>query len=288
MGTRNISPVALTLAVLMTAGLVLSPACADPMYPTPPEPGCSGVTPSSDTCDTSTARLAIPDLPELPCPTPGEIEEIQAEIPVTVNSDVSAGVLACRASDGSVDLTVVENLVYQTLLFLRRVRFDRPLPWTNQPVYDWLRATIPNGIVIESSGVSRSCLSCQGPIHIVFTFYDSLRPTVYYLGHTLFVHEARHANGWRHTCGYNAEHRQYVRDRSVAEMGGFGLHYLLAYWLGHYSHESTAVREYYAKHAAQLLGGGSFCCECGKGQTTLMGRLLAAPWAGGRACGGPI
>lgn len=244
----------------MAVGLLFS-GCGGPTIPTRGEADCAGVTPRGDTCDTSTALLPIPDLPELPCPIRAEIEEL--EIPVRAIGDVSAGVLACRERDGSVDLTVVQNQVYQALLFLRRLRFDRPLPWTDMPVYDWVRSTIPSGIVIESSGLSHSCLDCPGPIHVVYTFYESLRPTVYYLPHTLIVHEARHADGWRHTCG-RGEYGAFTRDKSVAEMGGFGVHYLLAYWIGHYSDEAAAVREYYARHAAQLLGGGSFCCECGR------------------------
>lgn len=288
-GSLSAPPAGLTLALLVAVGLVLSPACGGPTFPTSAETDCTGVTPSSDTCDTSTARLPIPDLPNLACPTPAEIQEIREDIPVAVGGDVSAGVLACRESDGSVDLTVVQNLIYQSLLFLRRVRFDRPLPWTSLPVYDWLRATIPNGIVIESSGASRSCLGCRGPIHIVFTFYDSLRPTVYYLAHTLLVHEARHAEGKGHTCGYSPQYGTFTRDKSVAEMGGFGVHYLLAYWIGHYSNEAAALRDYSSKHAAQLIGQGSFCCECGRGKTaqvSLMARLFARPSAGPSACGG--
>jgi hypothetical protein len=250
---------------------------------------CTGVTPSSDTCDTSTALLPVPDLPGLPCPTREEIDEIRRDIPVQVNGDVSAGVLACRERDGSVDLTVVENNVYQSLLFLRRMRFDRPLPWTDKPVYDWVRQTIRNGIVIESSGDSHSCLGCMGPIHVVYTSYNWLRPTVYYLVATLIVHEAQHAAGKPHTCGYNAAYGMTVHDKSVAEMGSFGVQYFLAYWLGHYSDEAPAVREYYAKDAARLLGGSSFCCECGgrKSAQTVSGMasLFARTGAEGTACG---
>jgi hypothetical protein len=262
------------LAMLVALGLILAPACGGPTIPSPGETDCTGVTASADVCDTSTARLPIPDLPELPCPTRAEIDAIQSEIPVRVNGDVSAGVFACRERDGSVDLTIVENQVYQALLLLRRMRFDRPLPWTALPVYDWVRATIPQGIVIEPSGVSYSCLGCAGPIHVAYTFFDTLRPTVYNLPHTLIVHEARHAEGFRHTCGFNTEFRAFTRDKSVAEMGGFGVHYLLAYWIGHHSDEAAPVREYFATHAARLLGGGSFCCECGRRPAAALANLF--------------
>ena len=51
-------------------------------------------------------------------------------------------------------------------------------------------------------------------------------------------------------------------DKSVAELGGYGVHYLLSYWIANYSSEPPAVREYHAVHAAKLLGGGVFCFEC--------------------------
>lgn len=250
--------------------LMLVQACGTPTNPGPfgstidLTTDCSGVRTSADPCDSSTTRLEPADLPELPCPTPAEIELVRQEVPVWINNDVSRGVLVCREQDGSADLTAVENNVYQSLLFLRRMRFDRPVPWTAGTVYDWVRRTIPAGIVVESSGNSYSCLGCSGPIHVAYSSQSLLGPTVDRLIVTLIVHEARHADGWPHTCGRDTSYfNAFVRDRSVAEMGGFGVQYLLAYWLGHYSDEAPAVRDYYRKYAAQLLGRGSFCCECG-------------------------
>lgn len=283
-------PAALVLVASMAVVLALLPGCGR----TPTEPGgteCSGVRASTDLCDTSRTFLTPPDLPELPCPTRAEIEEIRRDIPVTVNSDVSAGVFACRERDGSMDLTVVDNQIYQALLFLRRVRFDRPLPWTDRPLYDWVRETIPLGIVIESSGNSHSCLRCQGPIHVVYSSYDSLRPTVYNLVTPLIAHEARHAEGWPHTCGPSSDpFHPYVRDKSVVEMGGFGVQYLLLYWVGHYSEEPAEVREFFTRRAALLLGGGSFCCECGAQKASLqaaslMPRLFKGPAQETGTCG---
>ena len=123
--------VALGVAVLGALGLALLPSCSSPTSPSRPffvnpqiidETDCTGVPVTSDPCDTSPPPTW--NFPDLPCPTRAEVEEINREIPVKVNSDVSAGVLACRARDGSVDLTVVQNNIYQSLLFLRRVRID--------------------------------------------------------------------------------------------------------------------------------------------------------------------
>ena len=67
-------PAALAFTVLVIAGLVFTPGCGGPASPAPADTDCTGVTSSADPCDTSTARIPIPDLPELPCPTPSEIE----------------------------------------------------------------------------------------------------------------------------------------------------------------------------------------------------------------------
>jgi hypothetical protein len=249
--------------------LTLLPGCGAP----PTEPAgteCVGVKLSTDMCDSSGPFPTGSNLPDLPCPTRSEIDEIRRDIPVSVVIDVSAGVLTCRERDGSVDLTVVENNIYQSLIFLRRMRFDRPVPWTSLPVYDWVRETIPLGIVIESSGSSHSCLRCQGPIHVVYSSYDQLRPTIHHLVSSLIVHESRHAEGWPHTCGPSSgPFHPFEQDKSVAELGAFGVQYLLRYWLGHYSNESEEVREYFRRRAALTLGGSAFCCECGARTTPL-------------------
>ena len=258
----DVRPLTTAALVVATIALAILPGCGGPTFPTASETDCTGVTTSANACGTSTGPQPIPDFPELPCPTPAETEELRREIPVVVLGDVSAGVLACRASEGSVDLTVVQNNVYQSLLFLKRLRLDRPLPWTDLSVYDWLRSVIPDGIVVDSFGFSHSCLNCLGPIHVVYPVYEDLRPTVGHLIVNLLVHEARHAQGFPHTCNFSQTARTFTRDRSVAELGGYGVHYSLSYWIGHHSSEPPAVRQFYAEHAARLLGGGTFCCEC--------------------------
>jgi hypothetical protein len=289
----------LVLAAGSIASLLLVlQACSSPTRPDPfggevdLTTDCSHVALSPHPCDRSPTRLDPPDLPDLPCPSPAEFEEVQQAVPVRVDSDVSRGTdgLACRAADGSVDLSVVENHVYQSLLFLRRVQFDRPLPWTSRPVFEWVRRTIPAGIVVGSTGNSHSCLGCTGPIHVVYSSAHSLRPTVTSLIASLIVHEARHADGWAHTCGrsptyFNAN----VRDRSVSEMGAFGVQYLLLYWIGHHSNEEPVVRDFYRKYAAQILGGGSFCCECGaQGRAApSLASLIPFGLPGRDGCGAP-
>ena len=85
----------------------------------------------------SSARPAVSST--LTCPTPAEYGELQRDHPVTFLADPTAGSLACRADQGSVDLTPAQAQMYLSLLFLRRLTFDQPLPWTSSTVYGWLR-----------------------------------------------------------------------------------------------------------------------------------------------------
>jgi hypothetical protein len=71
------------------------------------------------------------------------------------------------------------------------------------------------------------------------------------------VHEARHAEGWPHTCARLAD-GQLIRDKSVGEMGAFGVQVLLSYWIANYSDESPEFRALHREY----LGIAGFCCDC--------------------------
>ena len=266
--TRRLLPAALWLAALTAGGFLLLSACSPPA-PTGPTvfvnptyldtPDCTGVEVSADPCD---ASYEAPTFPDLPCPTRAEVEEIQRDFKVYVNSDVSAGVLSCHARDGSVDLTIVQENIYQSLLFFRRVRFDRPLPWTSRSIYDWARNAVGNGIYIESKGNSHAALNSHA-IHLAITSYTWLRRSIDDVFYGAILHEGRHAEGLPHTCGLTAEYGN-TRDMSVPEMGAFGVQYLLDYWVGHHSEEPADFKQFALRRASRLRqGGGAFCCECG-------------------------
>lgn len=266
---RSPMSIALMLAALSASGMLFLSACGKSESPTSPtsptDPGsCSGVQVSTAPCDESETGVMLPD--SLPCPTRADIEAVQRVIPVTVKSDASAGTVVCREQDGSLDLTRNQERTYQALLLLRRLRFDAPLPWTDKTVYDWLRAAIPKGIVIDSTGNSHSCIRCSGPIYIVFQPGDwnpNIPTSVALTPFSGIVHEARHADGWPHTCHYTAANG-YVGDKTIAEMGAFGVQYYLFDWIANHSDE-----DYLFKAAARGNAAGmrhsAFCCECGGG-----------------------
>ncbi len=59
---------------------------------------------------------------------------IRREIPVVVKNEKDT-TLVCHAADGSLE-TFSEALVYKQLAIIRRLRFDRRLPWTNKSLYE--------------------------------------------------------------------------------------------------------------------------------------------------------
>jgi hypothetical protein len=252
------------LTVVLTAAVGLAGACSGGSFPPAATSvstsstvingavDCTGVTRSADlSCErTMTPEVVVPDTP---CPPRALVEEIQREIPVVVKDEKDT-TLVCHASAGSLDMTFSEALWYKQLAIMRRLRFDRPLPWTNRSLYQWLRDTIPAGIAADTTGASYSCLGCPGPVHLHLT---ENFPNLEHVAFLELVHEARHAEGRPHTCA-PAANNQLTRDKSVGEMGAFGVQVLLSYWIANYSGESP---EFKALHRGRL-GIAGFCCEC--------------------------
>jgi hypothetical protein len=254
----------LFLSVVLTAALALTGACSGDSLPpagttVPTSPtaidwatDCTGVTRTSDfSCEKTTAPSVV--VPDTACPPRALVEEIRREMPVVVKNEKDAR-LVCHASAGSLDMTFNEALVVKHLAIIRRLRFDRPLPWTNKSLYEWLRDTIPAGIAVDTTGSSYSCLRCPGPVHLHLA---ENFPNLEHAGFLEIVHEARHAEGWPHTCARDTNN-QLIRDKSVGEMGAFGVQVLLSYWIANYSDESPEFR---ALHRGKL-GIAGLCCEC--------------------------
>lgn len=179
------------------------------------------------------------------CPTPAEVAAIDQELSLTFIDDPTAGEpLACSEGAGSVDLTVLQMGVYQTLRLMMAARFSEPLPWTRGSLWDWLVAAI-DGIEFNSNeGLSFCCRGertivistevqrnaagevVQGPHWLVVYAHADLKDerglaAVSWI--QLFVHEARHAEGPPHTCGVGD-------DETFAEMGAWAYVYYIWLW----------------------------------------------------------
>ena len=168
--------------------------------------------------------------------------------------DVSAGTLVCRAADGSRDLTREQERLYQSLLLLKQLQFDAPLPWTPQSVWEWFVGDI-DAIEVVSTGLS-SCCGPPGTMHLAAA---QVEPSGFPTDVFGIVHEARHADGKLHDCG--------SRDETIAELGAFGVEYYFALWVADHvvaPNLTTAERDYARMVAADLRGGGgAFCAACG-------------------------
>jgi hypothetical protein len=167
------------------------------------------------------------------CPTAAEVAALDRDLRLQFDADPTAGTFVCSAADGSADLTALQKRAYQSVLVMQQLTFDAPLPWTDKDLYHWFIGAI-DGIRFRS-GIP--CSYCCDPAGVIDVALDNsvLMVTDRWVDPSirgglmgamiLFVHEARHAEHGAHTC----PDRQ--RDRTIAEMGAFGVQYYLELWI---------------------------------------------------------
>jgi hypothetical protein len=117
------------------------------------------------------------------------------------------------------------------LTSMRRLTFDSPLPWTSSSLYAWMVSSI-RGIRYRGDDIGSSfCCDPADTINVKATLGPNnsglaalIFPTdVRSVGTlmVLFVHEARHNDGFPHSCSDR------VNDRTIAELGAWGVQYYL-------------------------------------------------------------
>jgi hypothetical protein len=204
---------------------VMVPARRDPVADSLPEPVPSNLPPVDSFLMT--------------CPTAAEVKAIDADLKLSFDFDPTKDdPPACTAAGGSRDLSPMRKRVYKSLLLMKQLAFTQPLPWTKDPLYRWFTKAV-RGIRFRAD-IERS--SCCGPgrtMNILapnqaITFTDRwVEPAIgggldtFLL---LLAHEARHADGYPHTCGH--------RDETADELGSWGVQYYLARWLAEHSDAS--------------------------------------------------
>ncbi len=145
---------------------------------------------------------------------------------------------------------------------MKHLAFDAPLPWTDQPLYDWFTDTI-YGIRFRSDVASHSCCGDPPTINIrteLHAFHSDRWTAVGSLMR-LYIHEARHTYMSHHCEG---------RDNTLAEMGSYGVEAKLYEWLAYHSDPdflttlspgpTNDYREA-ARHSFFSLQGGMFCLD---------------------------
>ena len=153
---------------------------------------------------------------------------------MTFTSDPSAGQFVCTEAQGSQNLTSLQERAYQAVLTFTWIQFDAPLPWTDMTLNAWFAHAI-HGVDFRADAQFSYCCEPGGVIVIqtnnlyVLTrtndpnqTWDAVRGLA-----SVFVHEARHNEGYGHTCG--------TKDDTVTELGAWGVEYYHLLWLGTHS-----------------------------------------------------
>ena len=212
------------------------------------------------------------------CPTAAEMAAIDADIQLIFDGDPSAGTTVCTV--GTRQLTFLQTGAYRSLIVMRRMTFDAPLPWTAEPLYDWLihsirairfRSDIPNSFCCAPADT----INIRADVVIALPGHDDPWGVVGIS--ELFVHEARHNNIGPHTCGFY--------DQTLAELGAWGAQYYTAKWIVEHSDPAfipARIRNL-ERLSVDSLAATTFCSTAGPTMTLDRQRLAFGATAGGGA-----
>ncbi|OGO09983.1 MAG: hypothetical protein A3K46_06285 [Chloroflexi bacterium RBG_13_60_9] len=183
-----------------------------------------------------TATMAFSTVDEFfeRCPTSGEVAMLLADISIAFEVDPTRGTLACKKSEGSLDLSRLQKRAYLSILIMKAISFGTPLPWTDKDLYPWFIDTI-DGIRFRADITNSFCCEPANVINIQVTANSYILQTGRWIDPAiagglmdqmvLYVHEARHNDGYGHTCNAGTD------DKTVSEMGAWGVQYYLLQWL---------------------------------------------------------
>jgi len=207
------------------------------------------------------------------CPTAEEVAMVDNAVPLYFEADPTADQIVCTAAQSGKDLSVLQKGAYQTIVLMKLLEFDQPLPWTDKSLYDWF-TSITKGIRFRADIDNGFCCQPASVINLPTNIYHNLRPkqitqwidpqsgtglTQGLL--TIMVHESRHIESGPHTCG--------TRDNTIAELNAQGAIYYLNYWLAYHSNPYFFYSEeinpnYYREISAgvaEAMKVTAFCAE---------------------------
>jgi hypothetical protein len=191
------------------------------------------------------------------CPTAAEIQSIAADLTFTFEADPTAGTIACTAAQGSLDLSPMQKRAYQSVLIMKYIAFDAPLPWTEKSLFRWFVGTI-KAVRLRSDIEYSFCCNPADTINILVADNSYVLLTDRWIDPqmggglmstmTLYVHEARHNEGYVHACPGG------IADRTLSEMGAWGVQYYLMEWLAQHTdpdffHRPDGNPDYYRQVA---------------------------------------
>jgi len=198
-------------------------------------PTLTSPPPTATAQPTKTPKPLTVDLLNTRCPSAEDIADVNSRISVTFEGeDPTAGTLLCKASSGSADLTKLQKQIYTAIIMMKYLEFDAPLPWTDKPLYEWFTSTV-KGVRVRSDVGMAYCCDPEGVINLPTglsslesdAWLNTITRTGVQGNMVLMVHEARHVEVGGHTCG--------TVDTSLSEMGAFGAHYSILWWLAYHS-----------------------------------------------------
>ncbi|OFW55319.1 MAG: hypothetical protein A2V75_07490 [Actinobacteria bacterium RBG_16_70_17] len=170
------------------------------------------------------------------CPTAAEVARIGADLTLYFDADPTWNMSACYVSQGSADLTPLQKRAVNAIRIMQHIPFDTALPWTGLSLYDWFISAI-DGIRFRDDIEMSFCCEPVGVINLktgrpgqptIYTTDLWLKPE-WGAGLAnvmiLMVHEARHNQGYGHTCGGGTQ------DHTIDELGSWGVQHYLDLWL---------------------------------------------------------
>jgi hypothetical protein len=164
------------------------------------------------------------------CPSTAEIAQVNRDLRLSFENDPS--------EEQRCGMTLLRERAYQAFRAMRELRFTRRLPWTQRTLYGWFTNAV-RGVRFRGDTDTSFCCDPARTIDIEAPFMDALADP----GHgwltrggdgslselvVELVHEARHAEGFEHSC-------RALDDTSLAENGAWGVEIMLELWLGLYS-----------------------------------------------------
>jgi hypothetical protein len=177
------------------------------------------------------------------CPSRAEIARLNKQLRISFEHDPSR---ARRCG-----MTLLRERAYQALRVMQSLRFDVPLPWTRQTLWGWFTNAV-RGVRFRGDIDTSYCCAPPQTLNIEAQYMDALtgRARGWLDAHgdnslaalvVDLVHEARHAEGPRHTC-------RAVDDATLEERGAWGAEISLELWLGLHStsfFDAPGARERY-------------------------------------------
>lgn len=242
-----------------TTGLLLALAlcgCGDgPLTPAPIGPGppgsSAGPAPAKPVNTFLDARVAV-------CPTAAELATV-SDVRLELIGVAASRPVVCRASEGSADMTYHQRKLRQALILMKELRFDAPLPWTNdRTLWDWFRG-LGVGMNVVMDDTNATCCGGDRMIHLTVgstTAEPALAgiEMLHLIG--FLIHEARHIQVGHHPC-------QRIFDNRISDLGAYGSENVYIQFLARHSDPTQVPLEYrpYFLWVACSHRGARFCQE---------------------------